>query len=163
MFRFFFLLVFLVISPGLLQAAALTCNFDDDENINSKDTAIIMAWRTEYNLATFKNVEVKLEDVEKRASSILSQNIVVSRLPNQVRDKLADEDKIISTGDIVYLMAYVVEKNIADFKKIPVSFSNVEFRAQSSYSNLAPLSKLPGTPIGDSGFSTTITGIQTDL
>ncbi len=153
----------LVCSTSVLFAEAVVCNFSSDELISSDDAAILLAWRTEYNIFKLNpNKIVTIENVQNRASVILKRDVLVSRLPDLSYDVLSDHSGEIVSDDIAYLLAFITEQNIATLKKQAVDFSNVETRAQNIISLTYSLSKLPGTPIGDSSFTTTITGIQTD-
>lgn len=76
------------------------------------------------------------------------------RLPNNVKDDL-NGDNVADLKDLIMMIAWIQASNTTNF-------NTVEARALEILSTAGSLSKLPGTPIGDSSFSTTITGIQTD-
>ncbi len=153
-------LVMLVVSFSCY--GKVVCDFDGDNSIKTSDAAILLAWIIESNykikdpgyLVTESNVQI-------RAENMLDTNVVVSRLPDS-EDLLADSNGDLSLTDAAYLLAFIVENNFAIKTGGVVRFDSVSIRAAGILSLSASLSKLPGTPIGDSSFSTTITGITTD-
>lgn len=158
----FLVLLFLFFGFSANAQSLVVCNFNDDNAVNTDDAAILIAWRTENSFFIKTGTPVTIANVEKRASDMMGKTISVARLPDPVKDRLSDQNTGIQIDDIAYLLAFITENSFAIKTGTSVVFNSVATRASNIISLSYSLSKLPGTPIGDSSFSTTITGIQTD-
>jgi hypothetical protein len=143
---FLLLMVFAFLSPVL--HAELAGDLDGDGTITLNDIAYFMAW-------FMKGRTTDQALVVSTATSLYSSATgPIVRLPDASKDNFYG-DNSISLNDIAIMMAYFMKGRTTDF-------SVVQSQAIQLYSTADFVSKLPGTPIGDSSFTTTITGITTD-
>lgn len=142
-----FCLTLLCLCPSVLSAADVVCDFDGDTMITSKDSAILTAW---LNLRRYNDVAA----VQARARLLYGSDLTVVRLPTTF-DKLEDAATIVGSTDKSLLTAYLNLRKISDF-------TSVQERAKLLLGEVVRLSKLPGSPVGDSTVPVTITGIQVD-
>lgn len=127
-------------------AAEIAGDFDGDQEITLKDVAYALAYALDNSL-TLTTLPGSADNIYSKATG------PVSRLPDTVKDNFDSNDGF-GLGDVAALLAFYLASD--------KSFSAVETSTVTIYSKASSLYKLPGTPIGDSSFSTTITGIQTD-
>ncbi len=142
-----FCLTLLCLFPSVLSAADVACDFDGDKLITSKDSAILTAW---LNLRRSDDVVA----VQSRARLLYGSDLTVVRLPSDT-DKIEDASTIVGSTDKSLLVAYLNLRKTSDF-------ASVQERANLLLGKVVRLSKLPGSPIGDSTVPVTITGIQVD-
>lgn len=143
-----FCLALLCLLPSVLSAADVVCDFDGDKLITSRDSAILTAWlklRRPNDLAA----------VESRARLLSgSSDLTVARLPSNI-DKIEDASTIVGSADKSLLVAYLNLRKTSNF-------ASVLERAKLLLGTAVRLSKLPGSPIGDSTVPVKVEGIQVD-
>lgn len=142
-------LLFLFLSlPVLPLFSAESFNFDDQAEVDLRDLIYFISWIQ-------SGYSTNPETIVGRAKEIYpdAQGPLVRR-PDNSKDDL-NGDGIADLKDMIMMIAWIQASKTNNF-------STIEARALEILSNAGRLSKLPGTPIGDSSFSTTITGIQTD-
>jgi hypothetical protein len=143
---FVFFIVFTLISSCC--SAEVAGDLDGNGSITVEDIAYFMAWFIK-GRTTDKSVVVnRAKELYPNATG------PVVRLPDPAKDNFFGKDSV-SLNDIAILMAFFMKGRTSDF-------SAVQIQANNLYSGTDFVSKLPGTPIGDSSFTTTITGITTD-
>ena len=140
-----FCLALLCLSPSVLPAADVACDFDGDKLITSKESAILTAW---LNLRRSSDMVA----VQNRARLLYGSDLTVVRLPSDT-DKIEYASTIVGSTDKSLLVAYLNLRKTSDF-------SSVQQRANLLLGKAVRLSKLPGSLIGDSTVPVTITGIQ---
>jgi len=153
-----FLFILLLGSCGS-SFAETTFDFDNSNSLDDKDLAIFIGWKQLVN-AGVSSSQITTDMVLQVAKPILSSVTAVSRLPDLTKDNLSDEAiNALDDQDIAFFIAYnqLIFAGVTNF-----SFSNVESVAANLIAPTANLGKFPGTPIGGSSFSTTITGIEAD-
>jgi len=154
------LFVFLVlVLCGTVSFAETAFDFDNSSSLDDKDLAIFIAWKQLVN-AGVDSSQITTALVLQAAKPILTSVSTVSRLPDLARDNLSNEStNALDDQDIAYFIAYnqLVFANAPNF-----TFTDVETVAGNLLTLTTKLGKFPGTPIGDSTFSTTVTGIQVD-
>jgi hypothetical protein len=144
--RTIFIVVFLVLLCCQVSSAAMSGDFDGDNFVTLKDIA--------YGLAFYLNSSATTATLPGYADDFYAQATgPVSRLPDGIIDDF-NGDAGFGLGDIAVMLAHYLSSS-----KV---FDSVESAANGYFSRTGALYKLPGTPTGDSSFSTTITGIQTD-
>ncbi|OGK08200.1 MAG: hypothetical protein A2W80_11415 [Candidatus Riflebacteria bacterium GWC2_50_8] len=139
--------------------AEIAFDFDNSNSLDDKDLAIFIGWKQLINAGVLSS-QITNDMVLQVANPILSSVTAVSRLPALVKDNLSNEaTDVLDDQDIAFFIAYnqLIFAGVTNF-----SFSNVEAVAANLIAPTANLGKFPGTPIGSSSFSTTITGIVAD-
>lgn len=148
-----YLLVLLFLFISLTVSAEQVCDFDGNNTVDLKDVAYLLAWYQSGGSAVSPSKTL----VTAVASELLSAATgPLTRLPSESVDDLSG-DGLIDLNDVALMLAWYQSGGQSNS-----SFSLVESIAQELLSSANFISKFPGTPIGDSSFTTTITGITTD-
>jgi hypothetical protein len=144
---FVFTLAFMLFIAGTLRAEN-AFNFDSNSEVDLADLIYFISWLQAEKTTNSTTVVNRATEIYSLAQGPLT------RVPDDVKDDL-DGDGVADLNDLILMIAWLQAEKTT-------SFSTVVARAKEIYSNVDFLSKLPGTPIGDSSFTTTITGITTD-
>lgn len=123
-------------------------NFDDKPSTDLIDMIYFISWIQSGYSNNQATVVARATEIYSPATGPLL------RLPDNSKDDL-NGDNVADLKDLILMIAWIQANS-------STSFNTVEARALEILNSVGSLSKLPGTPIGDSTFSTTITGIQTD-
>lgn len=153
-----FVSLVLLLSCSVLFAET-AFDFDNSSSLDDKDLAIFIGWKQLVN-AGVSTSQITTDLVLQAAKPILTSVSTVSRLPELAKDNLSNEaTNALDDQDIAFFIAYnqLVFAGVSNF-----TFTNVETVAGNLITLTTKLGKFPGTPIGDSSFSSTITGIQVD-
>jgi len=140
-------LIVLLFTPAISQAETAG-DFDGNGIINLEDVAYFMAWFIKGRTSDTTVVVNAAKQLYAPADG------PIVRLPSLAKDSFAGGSSL-NLNDIAIMMGYFVKGRSTDF-------SVVLSAAVSLYSEVSFVSKLPGTPLGSSSFSTTITGIEAD-
>lgn len=132
--------------PQLL--AQNSFNFDTASDVDIKDLIYYISWLQAEKTSNVSTVVARAMEIYPAASGPLS------RLPDVSSDDL-NGDGVADIKDLIFMIAWMQAEKISDF-------TVVENRALEIWNGVGSLSKLPGTPIGDSTVPVTITGIQVD-
>ncbi len=125
-----------------------TFKFGTATSIELKDLIYFISWLQADKTDSTTTVLARAQEIYTSASGPLS------RLPANLKDDL-NGDGVADIKDLIFMIAWWQADKTNDF-------AVVEARAKEIMSSLSGLSKLPGTPLGSSSFSTTITGIVAD-
>lgn len=156
-----FLLGMLLIIGGSFTSlsAEVAFDFDGSNTLDDKDLAIMIGWKQLVN-AGVPSASITTTVVLGVAQKILASVSSVSRLPDTAKDNLSTEGTAaLDDQDLAYFISYNQLKNAG---VTTFTFSSIETVASKLITLTTGLGKLPGTAIGDSTFSTTITGITAD-
>lgn len=123
-------------------------NFDVSSSVDIKDLVYFISWLQAEQTGSVEVVVARAKEIFPEASGPLT------RLPSLAYEDIND-DGLVDVKDLVLFIAWLQAEQTS-------VFSVVENRALEIYSTVGRLSKLPGTPIGDSKVPITITGIQVD-
>lgn len=141
-----FLLLLVVMSS--IASAEVTFKFDTETEIGLKDLIYYISWMQADKTESTTIILARAQEIMPSASGPLS------RFPGDLKDDLNGDD-VADIKDLVFMIAWWQADKTTDF-------SIVEARAKEIMASINGLYKLPGTPIGSSSFSTTITGIVAD-
>lgn len=140
-------------------AAEIAFDFDGSSSLDDKDLAIMIGWKQLVNAGVASNL-ITTSVVLSSAQQILSSVTTVSRLPDVNKDNLSTEGTAaLDDQDLAYFISF---KQLQNAGLTSFTFANVESVAGQLITLSTNLGKLPGTAIGDSSFTTTITGITAD-
>ncbi|GAB4273725.1 MAG: hypothetical protein Kow0029_13550 [Candidatus Rifleibacteriota bacterium] len=156
--KFALFVLFVVLLGGLPVYAEVSFDFDGNSTLDDRDLAIMIGWKQLVNAGVDTSL-ITTSAVQSVASQILSSVTTVSRLPDVEKDNLSTESTaVLDDQDIAYFISYkqLVNAGVTNF-----SFANVESVASQLINLTTNLGKFPGTTIGNSTLTTTITGITT--
>lgn len=140
-------------------SAEVAFDFDGNSTLDDKDLAIMIGWKQLVNAGVSAG-DITTDVVRGVAGQILSSVTSVARIPDVTKDNLSTEGTAaLDDEDIAYFISF---KQLENAGLTSFSFANVETIASQLITLTNNLGKFPGTPLGDSSFTTTITGITTD-
>lgn len=145
--KFLIFLLFTLVCSNF-AFAEVAFNFDNNDSIDLNDLIYFISWLQADKTTNSTTVLGRAQEIYSPAQGPLV------RLPDNSKEDL-DGNGVADLKDLILMIAWLQADKTS-------SFSTVEGRAKEIYSTVDNLYKLPGTPIGDSTFSTTITGIKTD-
>jgi hypothetical protein len=152
-------MLLMVFSFQAKLSAEVAFDLDGNSALDDKDLAIMIGWKQLVNAGVSAG-SITTDVVLGVASQILSSVTVVSRIPDVAKDNLSTESTAaLDDEDIAYFISF---KQLENAGITSFTFANVETIASQLITLTNNLGKLPGTPLGDSTFTTTITGITTD-
>lgn len=143
--------------------STLACDFNNDSNITDADLFILFAYQQIKAKASLGKATLDIPTVQSQARSLLGdQTLTVSRLPSNIDDleNLLSSD--VADNDLFILFAFQQIRAKAALKKATLDFPTVEAQVESLLKKKVGIGKFPGTPTGDSSFSSTISGIESD-
>jgi hypothetical protein len=162
-FKSFLLFLMIICSVSMVYGAEYVCDFNGDDTANDTDLIVLLAYIQTKGLAELDIATLDIATVQASARSLLGdQTLVVSRLPDSNDDLENSVPGDIGDNDLIIFLAYLQTKGLAELDIVTLDFSSVEDSASGLLGKAVGLGKFPGTPIGDSSFTTTITDIDPD-